>query len=95
MNAVAVIPTSSPGGACGSSGSSGGSSAVTSTTPAANRDIAARNSSSLTPSACPKGLREAGRTAVTGGAGREVFGTPETLMSVPHAPHRACARERT
>ncbi len=44
IKAVAVMPTSSP---CGPSS---GSRAVTSTTPAVRRAMAARNSSSLTPS---------------------------------------------
>ncbi|GAA4807989.1 hypothetical protein GCM10023220_42890 [Streptomyces ziwulingensis] len=51
--AVAVIPAFSPSGAPGSSGSSGGSCAVSRTTPEARWDIAARNASLLTPSACP------------------------------------------
>ncbi|GGS80384.1 hypothetical protein GCM10010259_08150 [Streptomyces daghestanicus] len=49
---MAVMPTYSPGGAPGSSGSRDGSWAVTRTTPEASRDMAARNSSLLTPSAC-------------------------------------------
>ncbi|GHF03267.1 hypothetical protein GCM10018772_30280 [Streptomyces fumanus] len=73
MKAVAVMPTSSPPGADGSSASSGGSPAVTRTTPEASRDMAARNSSLLTPSACPA----AGDRDVEGaGAAGEVFGTP-------------------
>ncbi|GGX23725.1 hypothetical protein GCM10010383_62490 [Streptomyces lomondensis] len=90
MKAVAVMPTSSLPGAPGSSGSSGGSCAVTRTTPEASRDMAARNSSLLTPSACP----EAGLGMIGDVAGG-VFGTPETLISVPPAPHRAPARSRS
>ncbi|GHA84293.1 hypothetical protein GCM10010330_43060 [Streptomyces tendae] len=79
MKAVAVIPTSSPRGASGSSGSSGGSCAVTRTTPEASRDMAARNSSLLTPSACPEAGEVKGDAGVAGDPGYVrggVFGTP-------------------
>ncbi|GAA3488749.1 hypothetical protein GCM10018987_28320 [Streptomyces cremeus] len=67
MKAVAVIPTSSPRGPPSSSW------AVTSVTPAVRRDIAARNSSSLTPSGW--GI------AVGRGEGRAVRG-PGGVVSV-------------
>lgn len=83
MKAVAVMPTSSTPGASGSSGTSGGSCAVTRTTPEDRRDIAARNSSLLTPSACPE---------AAGAVGEGVFSTPETLVCALCTPHRASAR---
>ncbi|GGZ81081.1 hypothetical protein GCM10010301_62890 [Streptomyces plicatus] len=76
MKAVAVIPTSSPLGASGSSGSSGGSCAVTRTTPEASRDMAARNSSLLTPSACPATGDGNGSAGDAGDVREGVFGTP-------------------
>ncbi|GHI90872.1 hypothetical protein TPA0905_03430 [Streptomyces olivaceus] len=73
---MAVIPTSSPPGASGSSGSSGGSCAVTRTTPEASRDMAARNSSLLTPSACPGADGGNGGGWDAGDVRGGVFGTP-------------------
>ena len=79
MNAVAVMPTSSPlrpvvRRSC----------AVTSTTPAASRDMAARNSSLLTPSACGDG-------GGSGGGGGRLQHARNASLRPPRRPHRARA----